>query len=498
VRWAGRAPGWRWLLAHELRLGWRGTSHAAAWFLAAILVLFWIAAHFGAYFGMRLWPRLMTGTPLAIAGAATWFAMFLIAATAFALCVIAIFERGDLDLLLSSPIPPRTVLAVRGIAIAVQSLGIFAVLWIPFANGAVVNGRWQALASYPVMAAMGLGAAAAAFAATLTLVRALGVRRAKTAAQVLGALVGAGLFLVMQSFNFLPRESQRELVAWSRGDAAQSLIGPDSLLWWPFLALMGDPLPAIAVMVVGLGGFCLVIVRAERTFLAGTREVVAAPARRAPAAGKFRSGLARIVFVKELRLIVRDPRLITQMLLQVLYLLPLFFVLARKGSAHMVLGPTIVLVAASLAGNLAWMTVSGEESPDLVGSAPVSKERVLWLKVAAALAIPLALCAPFAGYYATLSAGDFASFTFCLAGAFVCAAVVQIWTAKPGSPRDLRKRAQASKLVNLVEFFSAAGWAAACYLFMRGWWYWAVPCLGLGLLAPLTAWLVGRARRQGT
>lgn len=495
MRWAGRAPGWRWLLAHELKLGWRGTSHAAAWFLVVVLVLFWIAAHFGAFFAMRFWPRMMHGAPLVTAGAATWFVLLLMAAAAFALCVIAIFERGDLDLLLSSPIPPRTVLAVRGIAIAVQSLGIFAVLWIPFANGAALNGRWQALASYPVMAAMALAAAGAAFASTLALVRALGVRRAKTAAQVLGAFVGAGLFLVMQSFNFLSRESQRAVIAWTRGDAAQSLIGPESFLWWPFLALMGEPVPFLAMMVLGIGGFYLVIVRAERTFLEGTREVVAAAPRRAASQGEFRRGLARIVFMKELRLIVRDPKLITQMLLQVLYLLPLFFILARKGGAPMLLGPTIVLVAASLAGNLAWMTVSGEESPDLVGSAPVSGERVLWLKVAAALAIPLAVCAPFLGYYATLSLGDFAAFASCLAGAFVCAAVVQIWTAKPGSSRDLRKRAQASKLVNLVEFFSAGGWAAACFLFMRGWWWWAVPCVGLGLVAPLIAWLVGRGRK---
>jgi ABC-2 type transport system permease protein len=477
-------------------MGWRGTSRVATWFLAAFVVLFWVAAHFGAYFSMRLWPRLMEGAPLAMAGTATWFVMFLIAAAAFGLCVIAIFERGDLDLLLSSPIPPRTVLAVRGIAIAVQSLGVFAVLWIPFANGAAWHGRWQALASYPAMMAIGLAAAAAAFAATLTLVRALGVRRAKTAAQVLGAFVGAGLFLVMQAFNFLPPASQRALIEWSRSDAAQSLIGADSVLWWPFLALMGEPLPFLFVMALGIGGFWLVIVRAERIFLEGTREAIAAPARRAAGAGEFRRGLARIVLVKELRLIVRDPRLITQMLMQVLYLLPLFVILARKGSAPVVLGPTIVLVAASLAGNLAWMTVSGEESPDLVGSAPVSRERVLWLKVAAALAIPLAVCSPFIAYYATLSAGQFASFASCLAGAFVCAAVVQIWTAKPGSARDLRKRAQASKLVNLVEFFSAGGWAAACFFFMRGGWYWALPCVALGMLAPAVAWAVRRVRSQ--
>ena len=495
MRWAGRAPGWRWLLAHELRLGFRGGGGKTLWILVVLVALFWIVAHVGAYFGMRLWPRLMSGAPLVTAGLATWFVILLIAATAFGLTVIAVFERGDLDLLLSSPIRPRTILGVRGLAIGVQALGIFSILWIPAANGAIANGRWQALASYPVMAALGLAASGVAFSLTLALVKALGVRRAKIAAQVLGALLGAGLFIVMQAFNFLSPAQQRDLIAWSRGDAGQSVIGPDSVLWWPFRALMGDPLPFAAVMAAGVGIFWLVIVRAERTFLEGTRESVESAPRRARDTGEFRAGLGRIVFVKELRLIVRDPRLITQMGLQVLYLLPLFFILARKGGSHLVLAPTIVLVASSLAGNLAWMTVSGEESPDLVGSAPVSRERILWLKVGAALAIPAAICAPFLGWYATVSLLDFAAFASCLTAAFVSCAVVQIWTGKPGSARDLRKRASSSKLVNLVEFFSASGWAGACFFLMRGSW-WAVPLVGLGLLAAAVAWAVRRVRSQ--
>jgi len=496
VRWAGSAPGWRWLLAHELRLGWRGGGGKTLWILAVLLVLFWCAAHFGAFFGMRLWPRLMAGAPLVTAGIATWFVILLIAATAFGLTVIAVFERGDLDLLLSSPLRPRTILGVRGLAIGVQALGIFAILWIPFANGAIYNGRWQALASYPVMVAIGLGAAGVAFAMTLALVTAFGVRRAKIVAQIVGAFLGAGLFLVMQAFNFLSPVQQRAVIEWSRGDAGQSVIGPDSVLWWPFRALMGDPVPFAAVMVAGVAIFWLVIVRAERTFLEGTRESVETAPRRARDTRAFRGGLGRIVFVKELRLIVRDPRLITQLGLQVLYLLPLFFILARKGGSHLVLAPTIVLVASSLAGNLSWMTVSGEESPDLVGSAPVSRERILWLKAAAALTLPLAACAPFLAYYATLSLLDFAAFASCLAGAFISCAVVQIWTGKPGSGRDLKKRVAGSKLVNLVEFFSASGWAGACFFLMRGWWYWAVPLVGLGLVAPAVAWAVRRVRSQ--
>ena len=495
MRWAGRAPGWRWLLAHELRMGWRGAGGKGIWVLIVAVAIFWIFGHVAGWLVMSDPARLMAGGPLVTAGIVTWFVMLLIAATAFGLSIIALFERGDLDLLLSSPIPPRTVLAVRGMAVAVQSLGFFALFWIPFANAAIAHGHWRLAATYPVLAAFGLGAVACAFASTLALVRAFGARRARTIAQIGGAFLGAAIFLAMQAFNFLPRFTQLRIIAWSRGDAGQSLIGPDSVLWWPFRALMGDALPFIVVTALCVGAFVAVVVRAERLFLDGTREAVAAPARRAVTTRAFRSGLSHVVIAKEMRLIARDPKLISGMLLQVLYLLPLFFLLLRKDSAHALLAPTILLVASSLAGNLAFLTVSGEESPDLVGAAPVSGERILWLKVVAAMLIPLAICIPFAVYYTTVSLAASALFAACLTGALASSAAVQVWTQKPGSARDLRKRAQSSKLVNLVEFFSAIGWAGACYLMLRGSW-WSIAAVAFGRVAPALAWLVRRSRRD--
>jgi ABC-2 type transport system permease protein len=476
-------------------MGWRGSGGKGLWVLAALVLVFWAFAHVAGWGVMGDPGRVFGGSHLVMAGLVTWFVILLIAASAFSLAILALFERGDLDLLLSSPIAPRTVLGVRGLAVAVQSVVMFALFWIPFANGAIIHGHLRFIASYPALLAIGLGATAVAFAATLSLVRAFGARRAKTIAQIGGAFLGAAIFLAMQGFNLLPRATQMRLIAWGRSDAAQSLIGADSVLWWPFLAVTGEPLPFLATTVVCVGAFLMVVARAERLFLDGTRESDAAPAKRAARAMSFRGGLARVVVAKELRLILRDPRLISQMLLQVLYMLPLFFLLMKKDSAHALLAPTIILVASTLAGNLAWMTVSGEEAPDLVGSAPVSRERVLWLKALAALAMPLVLCTPFLAYYASVSALAFVAFALCLAGTLASCAVVQIWTGKPGSPRDMRKRAQSSKLVGLVEFMSAAGWAGACWLLLRGSW-WAPAAIAFALIAPAIAWLVRRARRD--
>jgi ABC-2 type transport system permease protein len=491
---AAKAPGWRWLLAHELRIGWRAGGGRIVW-LAILVAILWAFMHVAGWALMRHPDKILGGAMIAVAGAITWFALLLLLAAAFALAVSALFDRGDFDLLLSSPIPARTVFMVRGLGVATRSVGFLALIWLPFANAAVLHGHWRLLAGYAVLAAFALGATGIAFAATLALVRAFGVRRAKTIAQVLGAIAGALLFICMQLFNLLPVQTQKDAARWTQTDAAQAWIGAASPLWWPVRALLGETLPLLAVLAAGVGVFMLVVIRTERLFLEGTRESDAAPAKRGDArAGAFRTGLARVVIGKELLLLQRDPKLISQTLLQILYILPLFFIGVRRGGIERVVAPTVILIGATLAGNLAWMTVSGEEAPELVDSAPVSRERVLWLKVAAALIVPIAVCAPFVAFYASKSAAETAIFAFCLTGALASCAVVQVWNAKPGSGRDMKARRE-SKLVNLLEFSSAVGWALACFALLTGS-AWAAAGLAAGLAAPALSWVLRRRRTR--
>jgi ABC-2 type transport system permease protein len=490
---AARAPGWRWLLAHELRLSWRGAKASLVSFTVLVL-FFWLALHVAGWFIMRTPEKLVQGQAIIVAGTITWIVLLFAMAASFGLAVIALFERGDFDLLLSSPIKPRTVFTVRGLGVALQAVAVVAIFWLPFANAAALHGNLRMLAAYPVIAAAALGTTAIAFAATLVLVRAFGVRRAKVIAQVLGAVAGAAIFLVSQFSNVLSAESQRELVAWLRSDAVQAWIGTTSPLWLPARAMFGDPVSALVMIVAGTGMFFAVVSLLERRFLEATRESDARPvraARRRGAPRPFNSGLAAIVIAKELRLIWRDPRLISQVLLQTLYIIPLVFVGFRHGRTAEILAAVVILIVTTIAGNLAWMTVSGEEAPDLIGSAPVRKQPVLWLKVAAALIAPIALGIPFVFLEAAQSLSGAAIFASCLLGALTSSAVIQAWNARPGSGRDLRKRMQSSKLANLLEFLATAGWTGACFALMHGW----LPGLiGIvfGVLAPALVWITRR------
>lgn len=491
MRWRPRPPGLAWLLAHELRLLWRGGGGVRSRVLVFLGVLVIAAAHLAGWGMMRSFDvdRAFDRAPLMI-HFFTVFALLLLVSSAFGLAARTLFERGDMDLLLSSPVPMTRIYAIRGIAVALGCVATVAVFMLPVANMGPFHGKWGSLAAYPVLAAIGLGCAAVGFAGTLGLVRWLGFRRARVASQVVGAVLGAVVVLLLQAEQYLPHETRGAVLAWVKGDAA-AWAGPGSPLTWPLRGMMGQPLPALAVIALGIALFAIVVRFTCATFVRSVQDAPSVPAGRKSArptrTRAFRAGLARVVIAKELTLILRDPALVAKSLLQVIYLVPLFMVLARKSQPAALLAPGIVLLAASLAGTLAWMTVSGEESPDLIGAAPVSKERVRWLKVAAAMLPVVALVLPFLAWFAAQSLYSVAVLAMSLAAALASAAVVQVWTGQPGSGRDLRVRYRQGVLVNLAEQLSSVGWAMACFLALTMSPY-ALAGVALGLLAPVAAW----------
>ena len=107
--------------------------------------------------------------------------------------------------------------------------------------------------------------------------------------------------------------------------------------------------------------------RASRRPARGRRSVAASAAPRP----------SRTLRQKEWTLLLRDPWLVSQTLMQLLYLLPPALLLWRSygegTGALVVLVPVLVMAAGQLAGGLAWLAISGEDAPDLVATAPVPR-----------------------------------------------------------------------------------------------------------------------------
>ena len=486
-----RPPSWPWLLAHELRMLWRSFGIRSR-IIAGLAIAFLLLAHVAGYFMAKAHALdILVARQPGSAIAMSLFVILLVLSSAFGLAVRVLLERGDIEMLMTAPVPMTAIYAVRALTVAVAAVASIGLFILPLANMGPFAGEWRLLAAWPALASLGLVSAALAFAVTLTLVRWLGLRRARVAAQLVGAFIGIGFILLMQLGNLLPRARRAALQAWmGRHD---DWFGSASPLLWPLRAFLGDPWTLLPAMAIGVGLFAWVVRGTQATFLLALQDAPVEPRRRGAGRDRpFRAGLARVVFAKELTLIARDPALIARALLPFLYLLPLFVIVVQRSQPPSVLAAALVMLSASLASTLAWITVSGEQAPDLVASAPVDVQVIRWLKVAAALVPVLLAVAPFIAWFAYGSlrtAGIAAAY---LVLALASSAVVQVWSTPLGGGRDIRKRWRQSPLVSITDTLCSFAWAGACWLAFAGS-PWTFAAMALACVAPVTAWLAARS-----
>jgi ABC-2 type transport system permease protein len=467
-----RAGSALWLLRHELRLyvyrlgsaSRRGPSRSNL----ALLALAQLALHAFAF-------KLIGDGPGADGAfdQARLTAITLLYAVAFSMMlsqglkasVEVLFERGDLDLLLSSPLPSRSIFVVRLAAVVLGSASLYLFLLTPFAHIGLLTGQPRWLAIYPVVLGTAALAASLSMLLTLALVRAIGIRRTRVVGQVLGALVGAVFFLLSQIYANTLGPTQQRLTAWVEAHTvAGAAFGPDSMLWLPGRATLGDALPLLTIAVLGATAFALTVHFTHGFFVHGVQQAVSlVRTSAAPAGGqryRFRKSLAVTVLLKEWRLIVRDPQLISQVLLQLLYLLPLSFMLVFKASTVIPgLGASLIFLCTSLTTALAWLIIAAEDAPDLLRSSPARAATIARAKLAAAVMPALLLMVAPLIWIGLRQPRAALLLWLCVAGATASAALVVRWCARPAARSDFRLRAKGNFLSNFFELATALAWA---------------------------------------
>ncbi len=185
---------------------------------------------------------------------------------------------------------------------------------------------------------------------------------------------------------------------------------------------------------------------------------------------KFSSGVGRSLRLKEWRLLLRDPSVFTQLGLQIVYTIPIAVVLLNSEMlpTALALAPAIVLMVAQVAASLAWITVSGEDAPELIQSAPVESAAVDRGKLSTiALPLFLVLALPLFGF--ALISVKWAIMAGVFAGAAgLSTALVNLWHPMPGNRRGMLRRHSQSKLIALVEHGLAVLWSFAVVFAMVG------------------------------
>ena len=495
-------------VAHDLRLSVRGFASmfgrarpATVW---ALLVLLLAGLHAAAW-PVAGWLIGVEDRPAGAAalgayvGAGAVLILPWITAQSMTALIRMLFDRSDLELILSSPVAPRSFLAARVSSIAADSIATVGVLLLPLANVGALRGHGHWLALYPALIAAGLLGTGLSVTLGMGLFLAVGPRRARLMSQIAATAVGASFVLGGQALAMLPLSTRAvilDALAGADGSALHTLIGA------PVRAAEGDPSAVLGFMGVATAAFAAACALFGERFAEAALVAAGTSANKAfvNRAAHFGRSAGAALRTKERRVVWRDPWLMSQLVLQAAYTMPLAVILWRHGgptgSVGVAFTPALVVIAAQLAGALSWIALSAEDAPDFLATAPLSRNAVEQGKIAAIaqpialiLALPLAalaLASPWAGACALVFG----------AGAVASSALVNLWRQSPSRRSLVLRRHAQSKLVGLMEHLVSVLWAVAAAIAVIGSWAAVAP---LAVVAGVLAinWRLSGVQAQG-
>ena len=502
-----------WLLQHELRMFWFNSTKRRGrevwlWLLAAG----WLGLHLVAFYLLRHLPVLPANAlPIMAIGATVLMVVIgtFMFSSGLKASVDSLFERGDVDLLLSSPLPSRSIFTVRLGAITLGVAGGYFALAGPVVNAGVVTGHIGWLAVYPVLLAWTSICCSLAMLLTLFLVRILGARKTRVVAQILSAIAGALIFLLAQAQNLLhlgPRLSPAQLA--ERVFAPGSMLAPESMLWSAGRAALGSVLPLLVLLAVATALFMFTIQFTHGFFVHGLQQSVSSVRVKNKSntepRGQFGRHLFEVVLRKEWRLIARDPHLLSQVLLQLLYLLPIaFLVLQSHAQAGPGVAAGLVMLSGSLTASLTWIVVAAEDAPDLLQASPAAMRIVRFGKLAAATIPTLTLTATPLVWTAAHHLATGLLLCLTVLAATMGAALTGLWQGRPAPRGNFKMRGKGNWVGMILELIGTLGWAGTGFLLIRAAGpgqsaydaRWAGITLSIALLTLLLAW--GTRHRAG-
>jgi ABC-2 type transport system permease protein len=122
------------------------------------------------------------------------------------------------------------------------------------------------------------------------------------------------------------------------------------------------------------------------------------------------------------------------------------------------------MAAGQLAGGLGWLTISGEDAPDLVVTAPLPASRVIRAKIEVVLIAIGVLFAPLIMALVLASPLQAAVTAIGVTVAASSATAIQLWFRVQARRSQFRRRQTSSRLATFAEAFSSIGWAATAAL----------------------------------
>ncbi|WP_375412916.1 permease [uncultured Bradyrhizobium sp.] len=470
-----------WFARHEIRLAWREwmammtagrrfrkRSTAIGLMVCVAIMHLPVYAVIGRFADLQ---EPLDKPTLIVITACVFLAWLLMLSQAIESVTRAFYARADLDLIMSSPTALSNVFSVRIAAIALTVIAMALVLSMPFVNILVLCGGVRWFAAYGVVVAIGFTATALAIAVTVALFRSIGPGRTRLAAQIVAAVTGAGFVIALQIAAILSTGTLSRFAVLTSDAAAAFAPDLDSPTWWPARAMLGDGEALLALLAAGLilFGAAMAIYSPRFADYVIRASAIAAPAHRGRGAKPFRAGSRQQALRrKEFVLLRRDPWLVSQTLMQLLYLVPPALMLWQSFSDNstgiLVITPVIVMAAGQLAGGLAWLAICGEDAADLVATAPLPALLVTRAKIEVVLIGIGTIFAPLIIALVFASPLQAAVTAVATAIAAASATAIQLWFRVRARRSQFRRRQTASRLATFAEAFSSIGWAATAAL----------------------------------
>lgn len=475
-----------WFARHEFRLNWRDwmammtggkRTRLIGWIVGGVAIYGIITLI--AWFAIKPWVD--TGavrdkqTLLVVSGMGLLFWAVTLSQALEAVTRVY-YTRSDLDLILSSPTSSSGIFAIRAGAVFATTAALGALLVSPLIIGLSLQAGWHWLSAYLLLAALAAISVAIAMAVTRLLFRLAGPRRTRLLAQIVAGVVGAGFVIGIQAAAILSHEGFSRLAFFQSADIIAAAPDETSLLWLPARAAMGDVTAAILLLAAALTilGICVTLIAPSygqlATSAAGLNHIRSQrrTSSRAFTPATQRQALRR----KEWKLLQRDPWLLSQTLMQLLYLVPPALLLwvnyGSGGDSLFIIVPVLVMASGQLAGGLAWLAISGEDAHDLVATAPLAPSTILRAKVESVLTVIAVVLAPLLLMLALASWQMALVTAVCAAIASGASTAIQLWFRMVAKRSMFRRRQTASRAATLSEAFSSILWAGTGALWAGG------------------------------
>ena len=475
---------------HDLRLNMRGLASmfaaASLGRLGSIVVLAFAVLHVvawpvaGRLTGIENGPNGAARVTMILGSGAVLIIPWIVAQSMTDLTRM-LFGRSDLELILSSPVGARSLLAARALSIAIGAIASVGLLLAPVADMAALRGHPHWFALYPALIAAGLMGTGLGIILAMGLFLAVGPRRARLFSQIAATTVGASFVLGVQIIAMLPDRLRAPILA-AFAPPASGVGVLQSLAWTPVRAAASDRLAILGWAALGVTAFAFACALFGERFAQAAVVSAGAPARVGGSANRtarFGGNVGAVLRAKERRVVWRDPWLMSQLLLQAAYTAPVAVILWRSGGPAGTIGvaftPALVVIAAQLAGALSWIALSAEDAPDFLATAPLSRGAIERGKMAAiGQPIALILAAPLAALAVASPWAGFCALLFG-AGAIASSALVNLWQQAPSRRGLVLRRHAQSKLVGLMEHLVSILWAVATAIAVIGSWAAVVP-----------------------